>query len=188
MTAREAKRVCVVGSSGAGKSTFAARCAALGYAHLELDSVMHQAGWVQLDDETARARVDAFTSEHARWIVDGNYARFRDLLWMRADSIVWLDLARSAVVASTLRRSISRLVRREVLWNGNREEWRKIFSLDPDRSVVTWAWTQFASYRDEFEREMRGRRWPHLRWLRIHSRRDANAYLARARERGHLFV
>lgn len=173
------RRICVVGCSGAGKSTFGRRCArALGHAHLELDGVMHQAGWVKLDDQIARARIDAFTSTHERWVVDGNYAGFRDLLWGRADTIVWLDLDRHVVVSSVLWRSVRRLVTSEVLWNENRESWRNVFSLDPDRSVVMWAWTRFAHYREDYARQMESPEWPHLRWVRLRSRREVNRMLA----------
>lgn len=182
-------RICVVGSSGAGKSTFARRCAAiLPCPHLELDGLMQRAGWVMLDDGSARAHIDAFTSAHDRWIVDGNYTRFRDLLWARADAVVWLDLPRPVVVTRVLRRSLRRLLTREVLWNGNRESWRNVFALDPERSVVAWSWTQFAHYRREYESAMRSPEWSHLRWARIRSRPEADRLLARTAQCGRLIL
>lgn len=149
-----AKRICVVGCSGAGKSTFSRRCAALGYAHLELDGVVHQADWQPLPDDQVRARIDRFTSEHEHWVVDGNYTRFRSLLWRRADTIVWLDPGRWTVSHGVVSRSLRRLVRREELWNGNRERWSEVFSTDPERSVILWAWRRFPHYREEYLREM----------------------------------
>jgi len=42
-------RVCVVGCSGSGKTTFAALLAhKLGLPHLELDSIYHQSEWTSL--------------------------------------------------------------------------------------------------------------------------------------------
>jgi hypothetical protein len=58
---------------------------------VELDALHHGAGWVTrptfVDD------VDAATRGSA-WVVDGNYAAVRELLWSRADTVVWLDLPR----------------------------------------------------------------------------------------------
>lgn len=181
-------RICVVGCSGAGKSTFTRACAALGYAHLELDGVMHQPGWAKLDVEAARSRIDSFTSAHERWVVDGNYAMFRELLWRRADTIVWLDLQRHVVVGSVAWRSLRRVALREELWNGNRESWRDVLSLDPDRSVVAWAWTRFAWYRDEYARAMRDPAWRHLAWVRIRSRAVAKRVLSRSARCGRLVL
>ena len=67
-------RVSVIGSSGAGKTTFARKLARrLGAPHLELDSVFHQPGWKQLDRETFQLRVKAYASAE-RWVIDGNYS------------------------------------------------------------------------------------------------------------------
>ena len=55
------------------------------------------------------------------WVVDGNYSVVRDLVWDRADTVVWLDLPRLVVVRRITTRSIRRVVWREELWNGNRE-------------------------------------------------------------------
>ena len=60
------------------------------------------------------------------WVVDGNYSAVRDLVWDRADTVVWLDLPRLVVVRRITTRSIRRVVRREELWNGNRERWRNL--------------------------------------------------------------
>ena len=87
------QRVSVVGTSGSGKSTLGAALAKrLGTEFLELDSVFHQPGWVPLPDEEFRRRVgDAVAGE--RWVVDGNYSsKVRDIVWARADTVVWLDL------------------------------------------------------------------------------------------------
>lgn len=176
-------RIVVIGSSGSGKSSFGAACVELGYAHLEIDSVVHQADWKRLDDTAARERLRTFFEKHDRWVVDGNYAVFRDLVWGAADSIIWLDLPRRVVIRSLVQRSLRRLVTRETLWNGNRERWREVLSTDPERSVIAWAWTHFDAYREDYERQMYGE-WSHLAWTRLRSRAEVNAMLANARRRG----
>src|SRR5947209_8639096 len=135
------RRVSVVGTSGSGKSTLGKALAArIGGDFLELDSVFHQPGWVPLPDEEFRRRVrDAVARE--RWVIDGNYSsRVRDLIWARADTVVWLDLPRRTVMRRIIWRSVQRAARRTELWNGNREHWRNLVSLDKENSVIAWAW------------------------------------------------
>jgi hypothetical protein len=32
------------------------------------------------------------------WVIDGNYSRVLDIVWARADTVVWLDLSRPVVM------------------------------------------------------------------------------------------
>jgi len=70
-----------------------ALAAALNLPHLELDAIFHQADWQPLDGDIFVERVSVFTSAPG-WIVDGNYSAVRDLVWDRADTVIWLDLPR----------------------------------------------------------------------------------------------
>jgi adenylate kinase family enzyme len=85
------RRISVVGNSGSGKTTLAAAVAgALGVPHLELDSVFHQPGWEPLDKDVFRARVAEFAAADG-WVIDGNYSSAQDLVWQRADTVLWQD-------------------------------------------------------------------------------------------------
>ena len=115
------QRVSVVGNSGSGKTTLGAALGrAMGVPHLELDSVFHQPDWEPLDRDEFRRRVGEFVAAD-RWVVDGNYSSVRDLIWARADTVVWLDLPRHRVMRQILWRTIRRVALRKELWNGNRE-------------------------------------------------------------------
>ena len=62
------------------------------------------------------------------WVIDGTYQRkLGNLVLKAAGEIVWLDLPRRVWLPRLLRRTLRRLVRREELWNGNRETWREAF-------------------------------------------------------------
>ncbi|MEM1414777.1 MAG: AAA family ATPase [Myxococcota bacterium] len=179
-----AERVCVVGSSGAGKTTLARALERLGYARLELDALHHQAGWTRAPDAEVDANIAAFLRRHPRWVADGNYAAHRERLWQSADALVWLDLPRGVVLRQVIRRTMKRAITRETLWNGNREPWSNLLSLDPERSVIAWSWTHHASYRAEFEAAMADPLWAHLTWHRLCRRREVKAWLERARGLG----
>ena len=80
----------MVGNSGSGKSTVArALAASLDVPWIELDALFHLAGWQQLPPDEFVAAVDSRTSGEG-WVVDGNYSDTLDLVWSRADAVVWL--------------------------------------------------------------------------------------------------
>ena len=61
------------------------------------------------------------------WVVDGNYGSFRDSVWGRADTVVWLNYPLPVVQLQLIKRTMTRLLRKKVLWNGNIEDWREYF-------------------------------------------------------------
>jgi adenylate kinase family enzyme len=119
----------------------------LGYPYLELDSVYHQENWTALDVDAFRATVSTF-ADQAEWVTDGNYRAVRDLLWPRADLIVFIDLPKWQVMMRIVRRTLRRALRHEELWNGNRESLRNLISRDPERNIVLWSWNTHALYRE----------------------------------------
>jgi adenylate kinase family enzyme len=176
------RRVSVVGTSGVGKSTFASALAlVLGAAFLELDSLQHQADWTQLPVEEFRARV-ALVADGECWVIDGNYSRVQDLVWARADTVVWLDLPRRTVMRRIVWRSVLRVAMRTELWNGNRERWRNLFSLDKEESVIAWAWQTYASNRARYEAAMADPLHSHLRFVRLRSPAAVRRFLCEAEQ------
>ncbi len=85
------QRINVVGVTGSGKTTLARRLSdRLDIPHVELDALFWGPGWTETPDDVFRERVrQALAGE--RWVVDGNYSRIRDIIWPRADTIIWLD-------------------------------------------------------------------------------------------------
>ncbi|NUT41554.1 MAG: adenylate kinase [Thermoactinospora sp.] len=158
----------MVGNSGSGKSTASRTLAGhLGVPWLELDSIFHQAGWQPRATEEFRAEVEEFAARDA-WVVDGNYSAVRDLVWARADTVIWIDLPRRTVMWQLVRRTFRRMATGAELWNGNREQWRYLFSRD--ESILWWAWTNHRRYRDSYQRAATDPAHAHLRFVRVTSR------------------
>jgi adenylate kinase family enzyme len=143
------RRVNVIGSSCAGKSTFARRLAgAMGSPVVELDTLHWEPGWVEAPTEVFLERVAAAT-QGTGWVVDGNYSVSRPVFWPRVDTVVWLDFSFSLVLWRSLTRTWRRIVRNETCCNGNRESvWR---TLSPD-SIVWWVIRTHGPRRREFRK------------------------------------
>ena len=47
-------------------------------------------------------------------------------------------------MARITRRTLGRMITRAELWNGNREQWRNLLTLDPKTNIVRW--TQHSKY------------------------------------------
>lgn len=167
------RRVSIVGNAGSGKSMLGrALASGLSVPYTELDSIFHQPGWQPLDREEFRARVAELVRADG-WVMDGNYTAVRDLVWGRADTVIWLDLPRRTVMRGVFGRTLRRMLTREELWNGNRESLRNLFRRDPADSIIRWAWTQHHVYRNRYAELSRAPEWAHIRFVRVASRREA---------------
>lgn len=92
-------RYLVIGTSGAGKSTFArAFASAMAVPHVELDELFWAENWSPRPTEEFTMSVSKVASEE-RWVIDGNYTVARDVLWPLATHVVWLNFSRTVVFA-----------------------------------------------------------------------------------------
>jgi adenylate kinase family enzyme len=172
------RRVCVIGNSASGKSTLAQAVAAkLELPYLELDSVYQGPEWTPRPE--FRDEVKAFVSGD-RWVVDGNYttAGTTEIVWPRADTLVWLDPPRRVVMSRVIRRTGKRLLTREVLWSGNRERLSNLVRADPEENIVLWAWTRHNQVRSEYEQHLTDGTWEHLDVYRLRDRDAVKRFLA----------
>jgi adenylate kinase family enzyme len=166
------RRVLVVGNTGAGKTTAARRLAARhGLPFREVDELAFRPGWVENPDYLTEVR--RLAAEPA-WILDTwGDRRIRAELWVRADTLIWLDLPLRVVLPRLLRRSIGRTVRREHIFNGNVESYREWLSRDhPLRSAVR----DHAPRRTETARLVAAN--PHLTVVHLRSPAGAERWLA----------
>jgi adenylate kinase family enzyme len=173
------RRVSVVGSSGAGKSTIARAIAKrLAVPYVELDAFMHQPGWRLRPDDEFMEEVEKATSQPG-WVVDGNYRRFviEGPVWRRTDTVVWLDLPRPTVMRQVIARTVRRAVTREVLWNGNREPLTNFISADPDDNIILWTWVKYHEFAQRYRDAMADPRWRGINFIRLRSHAEARRWL-----------
>ena len=121
-------RISVIGSIASGKTTLARQISQhLAIPHIELDYLRWEANWVRAPKEVFRQRVaDSLVGEN--WVVDGQYGKVRDITWVRADTLVWLDYDFLTVMSRITKRSLTRIITKQEVCNGNYETWGKLFS------------------------------------------------------------
>lgn len=141
-------RVVVIGTSGAGKTTFARTLAdILTVPHVELDAIHWLPSWTPRDRDEFRQLVAKAVSQD-RWVVDGNYSAVRDILWTRATTAIWLNYPFILVFGRVFWRTLQRVVRGEELFSGNRESFHKAFL--SRESLLWWVITSHSRRRRQF--------------------------------------
>jgi adenylate kinase family enzyme len=100
------QRVLVIGSGGAGKTTFAMQLgAATGLPVVHLDALHWRAGWTAPPQEEWLQIVDEIVARDA-WIMDGNYGGTLDRRLAACDTVIFLDLPRLVCVQRVVRRAL----------------------------------------------------------------------------------
>lgn len=169
------RRIVVVGTSGSGKTTMAQALAARrNLPHTEIDSLNWGPDWTQRPVDDVRARLGDAIAAPA-WVVDGNYSRVRDLLWPRADTIVWLNYGLPTILWRLLRRTLRRTLGREILWSGNRERlYTHLFTRD---SLFLWVLQTYRRRRREYPALLARPEHAHLTVIELRTPRQAQRWL-----------
>lgn len=164
-------RIVVIGSSCAGKSTFARSLARVrGCPHIELDQLFWSADWQPKAAAEFRRQVAA-SADAECWVADGNDSSARNVLWPRATTVVWLDVGLPRVLWRGIRRTLRRCLSRQELWHGNRESLRRTFL--SRESLLLWIVTTFHRRRREFVQLRASPAFGHLTWHEARDPREA---------------
>ena len=101
------QRILVLGSSGAGKSTFATKLGErLGVGTIHLDSYYWQPSWIATPPEEWEEKLQALL-ERETWVMDGNYPASLSERLAYADTVIFLERGR----LQSLLRCVSRFLK-----------------------------------------------------------------------------
>ena len=170
------RRICVVGTSGSGKTYVARELAErLGLRYVSNDALIWGPNWQPVKGEL---RYEAFDREtrDGGWTFDGNLGPSAEdeMVLSRCDTLVWLDLPRWQVMAAITFRTFWRAVTRERMWHGNVERWRNVFSSD---SMIVWSWKTFSRRRRQYGALFVDGAHAHRVRIRLHSRGEVSRWL-----------
>jgi adenylate kinase family enzyme len=168
-------RVAVVGTSCSGKTTLARKIAeAVDIRHIELDVIFWQPNWTHMPIEAFRKAVEAEVVRD-EWVIDGNYSKVRDIIWLRATHLVWLNLPFPTVLWRAISRTFRRVVTQEELFSGNRETFGLAF-FHPD-SIPYWVIRTHHRRIREYRKLFAEGGYPHLKIFEVRNASDAEKIL-----------
>ena len=100
------RRILVIGSGGAGKSTLSRRLGErLGLEVLHLDAFYWLPGWVETPKDEWRRTVEGLCARES-WVMDGNFSGTLDLRLTACDTVVFLDVPRAVCLWRVLKRLV----------------------------------------------------------------------------------
>jgi adenylate kinase family enzyme len=180
------KRILITGLAGAGKTTLARRLSAtIGIPWHSLDDLYYGPGLLMAP--TFPASIEQTTAGDA-WIFDSggppptnpDSVRVRELMWSRADTLVWLDYSQPVVLWRATTRSLGRIVTRRRLWHGYRDTpWQWLREDHPVRR----AWSTHRLRREDIAARIADPSRQALKVMRFRRPSQAEAFLSHTRER-----
>jgi adenylate kinase family enzyme len=171
------QRVVVIGVTSSGKSTLAEGLARrFDLSYVELDALHWEPNWRGAPLDVFRARVEG-ALQPERWIVAGNYHVVRDLVWPRAQAVIWLDYPLLTVLWQLTRRTVTRWWTRELLWGTNRELLWNHLKLWSDDSLYKWLLKTYWRRKREYPELLQKPEHRHLKLIRFNHPNETETWL-----------
>ena len=169
------KKVLVIGSGGAGKSTFSRRLGELtGIEVIHLDKIHWRPNWTEPSKEEWREIVENSLQGEA-WIMDGNYSGTIEMRIAASDTVIFLDLPRVVCVYRILKRvALSHGKTRPDMADGCREQF--------DRKFIKWVWDYATRSKPKIENLLEKYQ-NEKTIIRLRSKREVEEFLAKLQVR-----
>ena len=145
------RKIALFGPPATGKSTLAKWLSAeLGHPHTDLDDLLFTPeGPLPLPEFRRQA---AEITQHDAWIVEGNFSKLADVVWHRADVLVWLDFPLPLILYRIVRRSLHQLTGHEDSPQARRLTWSRAFF--HRRSLLRTAIRKYRTNRPRYARQV----------------------------------
>ena len=163
------RRVSIIGSGGAGKSTLARQLGEIsGLPVIPLDSLFWKPGWTETPKEEWRRTVEGLVKGD-EWIIDGNFGGTMEIRLVAADTIIFLDYPRLLCTYRAVKRAVTfRNTTRPDMGPGCNEKL--------DVEFLRWVW-QFPGKTVPAIEERLSRLKSGVKLIRLRSPKQAEAFL-----------
>ncbi len=172
------QRVIVIGATGSGKSTLVEKLEQhFGLPGMDLDALHWLPNWVNRPTPEFRVLVTEVTRTD-NWALAGNYNVVRDIIWSRAQAIIWLDYPFWTIFWQLWNRTWRRWWRRELLWGTNYERITSQFKLwSPEDSIFRWLFETYWRRKREIPQLLAQPEYSHLQIVHLRSRAETKEWL-----------
>ena len=143
------KKIILIGSGGAGKSTLARQLgAALQIEVIHLDALFWKPNWTPVQREK-QVEIQKELVNKEEWIIDGNYGGTIDIRLQAADTIIFLDIPRTICVYRAFKRMIQ-------YRNKTRPDMGKDCNERLDINFLKWIWQYPKTKRPDIVKKLEG--------------------------------
>ena len=127
------RRVSIIGSGGAGKSTLARQLGEItGLPVIHLDRLYWKPGWTETPKDVWRENVEDLVKRD-EWIVDGNFGGTMEIRLAASDTVIFLDFPRLLCTYRAVKRAVT-------FRNKTRPDMGPGCNEKLDVEFLTWVW------------------------------------------------
>jgi len=168
------QRIVILGTTGSGKTTLAKRLSKkLGIPHVELDALYWNPNWVETEVKPFREKIKNALDQET-WVVDGNYSKGRDLIWPKAQTVIWLNYSFFTILRQICKRTFANSKAKKELWPGCPETFHK--QLLTKDSIFVWFLRSYWKKRRTIPEYLK--EYPDLRVIRVRSPKELDEKLS----------
>jgi adenylate kinase family enzyme len=169
------RRIAIIGSGGAGKSTLARRLGEItGLPVIHLDREFWRPGWTETPKPEWRSRVEELV-EGDGWIIDGNFGGTMEIRLAAADTVVFLDFPRVLCTFRAIKRAVTYRNRtRPDMGPGCNEKF--------DLEFLRWVW-QFPGKTVPAIEARLAKLGTHVKLIRLCSPKEVESFLGEVKSR-----
>ncbi|CAK4081721.1 unnamed protein product [Aphanomyces euteiches] len=167
-------RIAVIGITSCGKSTLALTLSTkLGIPFIDSDALFWASNWQKAADYVEKMTI---ATEPPTWVLAGHSTAARDMVFRRANIVVWLDYSLWTILWRLVMRTLHRWWTQEPLWGTtNRESLWVHFKLWSDESLVHFFFKSYWRYKKVYADALALH--PHLQLLRFRHPSETQAWL-----------